>query len=173
VSCITSTGPLWAAMRLTVSSICGVRMAWGLAFGLSNNRYAACVLAQSPHASLIGAVGEVADCCAVLIKRRFKRLSCRSARANSCCTHSTDCVPASMIACTSASSYCDVFATQSVSSRRYGQRRQIYRAMGSVFSALCVKGRSWLELVSCLHSHHPMNAMHRDCVDQCQSQLQL
>ena len=65
-------------------------MACGLALGLSNSRYAACVLAQSPHASLIGEDGDLASCSAVLIKRRSRRLSDRSAPANSWVTHSTD-----------------------------------------------------------------------------------
>src|ERR1700688_30886 len=80
--------------------MCGSRIAAGRAFGLSNNRYAACVLAQSPHASLIGEAGDLANCSAVLRKRRSRRLSHRSAPANSLATHSTDSVPASMIACT-------------------------------------------------------------------------
>ena len=54
MSCITKIGPPCAAMRLTVAAICGSKMAAGVAFELSNKRYAACVLDQSPHASLIG-----------------------------------------------------------------------------------------------------------------------
>ena len=65
MSCIANTGPPCAAMRLTVASVCGLRMACTLALGLSNRRYVACVLAQSPHASLIGAVGDLASCCAL------------------------------------------------------------------------------------------------------------
>src|ERR1022692_4056607 len=85
--------------------MCGARMACGLALPLSNRRYAACVLAQSPQASLIGETGELARCSAVLIKRRSRRLSDKSAPANSAHTHSTDAVLASMIAWTSGSSH--------------------------------------------------------------------
>src|SRR5271170_295669 len=101
---MTSTEPPHPAMRDAVASQCGFKIPAGLAFGLLNSRYAACVLAQLPHASLIGDAGDLANCSAVLTKRRSRRLSRRSARANSCVTHSTDSVPASMIAWTPASS---------------------------------------------------------------------
>lgn len=71
-------------MRVAVASQCGFRIPD--------------VLAQLPHASLIGEDGDLANCSAVFCKRRSKRLSERSVRANSCLTHSTDSVPASKIA---------------------------------------------------------------------------
>src|ERR1035441_7321615 len=54
-------------MRWTVSFVCGLRIPCGVALALSNRRYAACVLAQSPHASLIGEPGDFARCPAVLL----------------------------------------------------------------------------------------------------------
>src|SRR5208337_4137683 len=104
VSWIASTGPPQPDMRVAVASQCALRIPSALAFGLLNSRYAACVLAHVPQASLIGDEGDLASCSAVFTKRRSRRLSRRSARANSCVTHSTDSVPASIIACTSGSS---------------------------------------------------------------------
>src|SRR5271170_2487620 len=122
VSCITSTGPPQPAMRKTVASECGLRIPAVLAFGLLNSRYAACVLAQLPHASLIGEAGDLANCSAVLSKRRSRRLSHKSAPTNSLATHSTDSVPASMIACTSESSYRAVLRKQPGTLRRPSRR---------------------------------------------------
>jgi hypothetical protein len=48
--------------------------------------------------TLIGAAGDLSSCSAVWIKRRSKRLSDRTALANSWPTQSTACVPASMMA---------------------------------------------------------------------------
>src|SRR5271154_351704 len=78
-----------------VSARCGFKIPAAVIFVLLKNRYAACVLAQSPQASLIGEAGEFASCDAVLIKRRLSRLSARSALANSCCTQSVALVPGS------------------------------------------------------------------------------
>src|ERR1039458_5242387 len=132
---MTNTGPPTPAMRLSVAWICGSRMASQLALPLSNRRYAPCVLAQSPQASLIGEAGELTSCSAVLIKRRSKRLSDRSTPANSSHTHSTDAVPASMIACTSGSSHRAVFAKQPATLRRTSRRTQGYQMSAAVSSA--------------------------------------
>src|ERR1017187_8670753 len=132
---MTNTGPPTPAMRLSVAWICGSRMASQLALPLSNRRYAPCVLAQSPQASLIGEAGELTSCSAVLIKRRSKRLSDRSTAANSSHTHSTDAVPASMIACTSGSSHRAVFAKQPATLRRTSDRTQGYQMSAAVSSA--------------------------------------
>src|SRR5450755_429417 len=132
---MTNTGPLTPAMRLSVAWICGARMTSGVALPLSNRRYAACVLAQSPQASLIGEAGELASCSAVLIKRRSRRLSDRSTPENSSHTHSTDAVPASMIACTSESSHRAVFAKQPATLRRTSQRKEGYQTCAAVSSA--------------------------------------
>src|SRR5216684_617069 len=104
VSCITNTASPQPAIRAAVASQCGCNIPAGPALGLLNSRYAACVLAHVPHASLMGEDGDLASCCAVFSKRRSRRLSRRSARANSWVTHSTDSVPAAMIACRSGSS---------------------------------------------------------------------
>ena len=135
MSWMANTGPPAAAMRLTVALICGSSMASQLALPLSNSRYAACVLAQSPQASLIGEAGEFASCSEVLIKRRSRRLSDRSTPANSSHTHSTDAVPASMIACTSESSHRAVFAKQAGTLRRTSRRKQAYQMCAAVSSA--------------------------------------
>src|ERR1017187_7415360 len=135
VSCITSTGPPQPAMRDAVASQCGLSIPAVLAFGLLNSRYAACVLAQLPHASLIGEDGDFASCSAVVSKRRSRRLSHRSAPANSCLTHSTDSVPASIIACTSGSSHRLDLRTRSATARRRSQQRQDYPIQSSVSSA--------------------------------------
>src|SRR5580692_4053640 len=74
---------------------CGLKIAAALTFVLLKNRYAACVLAQSPQASLMGEAGEFASCEAVLIKRRLSRLSAKSALANSCRTQSVASAPGS------------------------------------------------------------------------------
>src|ERR1035441_6444442 len=132
---MTNTGPPTPAMRLSVAWICGSRMASQLALPLSNRRYAPCVLAQSPQASLIGEAGELTSCSAVLIKRRSKRLSDRSTPANSSHTHSTDAVPASMIACTSGSSHRAVFAKRPATLRRTSRRTQGYQMSAAVSSA--------------------------------------
>src|ERR1039458_9225466 len=132
---MTNTGPPTPAMRLSVAWICGSRMASQLALPLSNRRYAPCVLAQSPQASLIGEAGELTSCSAVLIKRRSKRLSDRSTPANSSHTHSTDAVPASMIACTSGSSHRAVLAKQPATLRRTSRRTQGYQMSAAVSSA--------------------------------------
>src|ERR1022692_4612695 len=131
---MTNTGPLTPAMRLSVAWICGSRMASQLALPLSNRRYAPCVLAQSPQASLIGEAGELTSCSAVLIKPRSKRLSDRSTPANSSHTHSTDAVPASMIACTSGSSHRAVFAKRPATLRRTSRRTQGYQMSAAVSS---------------------------------------
>ena len=102
-------GPPQATIRLTVAATCGSRIASGLALPLLKRRYAACVLAQSPHSSLIGERGDFPSSSAVFIKRRSRRLSPRSTPVNSSRSHSTDPVPASIIACTSGSSLRDLF----------------------------------------------------------------
>src|SRR3990172_8154812 len=124
-------------MRAAVASQCGLRIPDVLALGLLNSRYAACVLAQLPHASLIGEAGDFASCSAVFTKRRFRRLSHRSARANSCVTHSTDSVPTSIIACTSGSSHRAVLRKLFAPTRRRLRRGQDYpmrRSVSSTFS---------------------------------------
>src|ERR1700732_3386362 len=83
--------------------MCGSRIAAGLALLLLNKRYAACVLAQSPQASLIGEPGDFASCSAVLIKRRSRRWADRAKLPHSCCTQPPPCAPASRMACTSES----------------------------------------------------------------------
>src|SRR5260370_25622696 len=98
VSWTDNAGPSEAAMRLTVLLVWGLRIARGLALLLLNSRYAACVLAQSAHASLIGETGDLASCCAVLTNRRSKRLSDRLTPSSSSLTQFTSCVPASMTA---------------------------------------------------------------------------
>ena len=112
----TSIGPPQPAMRAAVASLCGFKILAGLALGLLNSRYAACVPAHVPHASLIGELGDWARYSAVFIKRRSRRLSERSAQANSCLTHATDSVPAVIIACTSGSSQRLDFRTPSARS---------------------------------------------------------
>jgi len=47
-------------MRSAVACECGCKIPAVLTFGLLNSRYAACVLAQLPHASLIGEAGDLA-----------------------------------------------------------------------------------------------------------------
>ena len=133
-------------MRWTVSFVCGLRIACGVALALLNRRYAACVLAQSPHASLIGEPGDFASCPAVLIKRRLRRLSDRSTLASSCCTHSTECVPASIMACTSESAPRALFGTPPNTSRRtqrHGSNYQTAPTVSSFFyAALSLGGQS-------------------------------
>src|ERR1039458_170818 len=133
-------------MRWTVSFVCGLRIPCGVALALSNRRYAACVLAQSPHASLIGEPGDFARCPAVLIKRRFRRLSDRSTLPSSCCTHSTECVPASIMACTSESALRALFGTPPNTSRRtlrHGSNYQTAPTVSSFFyAALSLGGQS-------------------------------
>ena len=58
VSCMTSTTPPQPAMRAAVAFLCGFKILAGLALGLLNSRYAACVPAHVPHASLIGELGD-------------------------------------------------------------------------------------------------------------------
>lgn len=109
VSCATDTGPPYATIRLAVAAICGSRIASGLALSLPKRRYAACVLAQSQHASLNGEAGDFPSDSAVLIKRRTRRLSPRSTTEIASHSHSAEPVPASMMARASGSSLRDLF----------------------------------------------------------------
>lgn len=165
VSCMTSTAPPQPAMRCAVASRCGLRILDVLAFELLNSRYAACVLAQLPHASLIGEAGDLAKCSAVLSKRRSRRLSHRSARANSCLTHSTDSVPVAMIARASGSSHRLDFRKRSAISRRTSRRRQDYATQASVSSAFFGNAKSQQKLLEMcvIESHRIANC--RDVPD--------
>ncbi len=167
MSCITSTASPQPAIRAAVASQCGCKIPAGLAFGLLKSRYAACVLAHVPHASLIGEDGDLANCCAVLSKRRSRRLSRRSARANSCVTHSTDSVPAAMIACTSGSSQRLDLPKRFAMLRRTSRRPLHYARHASVSSAfnLTIKISAKIARDVCnrkVRLHHK-RLLHRRC----------
>ncbi len=64
MSCMINTVPPQPALRCAVACQCGFKIRAGLAYALLISRYAACVLAHVPHASLIGEAGDLASCSA-------------------------------------------------------------------------------------------------------------